>query len=188
MRRLLAVITLSLAVLVAGGCDDGGPSSDPTETPTTSPPSTSQSPTGPPTPDVPDDAQERTKAGAVAFVRYWVEVRNAATKSGDPSGLASISGKGCDYCNQDVASIRKGRENGDRIQSKGWSFVGAPEVLGKSSISKPVIQGLVRMSKVTVTDEDGKQESFPERLEVLEFSLRYLDDGWTLGNYEWIEA
>lgn len=186
MRQLLAAAALSLVVLVVGCDDDGGPSSDPTETLATPAPPTSQSPTVPAAPDVPLDAQQKTKAGAVAFVKHWVDVLNEADESGDPTKLDLLSGPKCRFCNQDIASIRKTHDEGGRVVTKGWRVLSSVPI-GKWSPS-PVMSTLVRIEKSTVIHADGRKEHFPARTQVMEFHLDYGDAGWIVTNYEWIST
>jgi len=84
MRRF--VVGAALVLLVAG-CG-GDPKADPS--PSTSPaPSISSTPTPSP-PTLPDAAKANTKAGAIAFVKYYVELVNHAQATGDVGKLQSV--------------------------------------------------------------------------------------------------
>jgi hypothetical protein len=99
--RRLAV--LALAGCVLAGC--GGskePKSDPTPA-TVGPSSPSPSPTAAPT--LPDAARANTKAGAIAFVRFYIDAFNHAQATGDTSMLALLEGPACRSCREVRQSI-----------------------------------------------------------------------------------
>ncbi|HET9499371.1 MAG TPA: hypothetical protein VFO98_03835, partial [Marmoricola sp.] len=71
MRRVIGAGVLVGAVFATAACG-GDPSSSPSPSPSVSP-SPSPSSTAPTPPPLPDAARKDTKAGAVAFVRHYVE-------------------------------------------------------------------------------------------------------------------
>ncbi len=97
--RAATVVVALLTAFVAGCDEDDGPtsippsdspsapeSSEPTEPTTTATPTE----TGPVEPTLPTDAEEESKAGVKAFVTYYWDVINYATKTGDVRVAASI--------------------------------------------------------------------------------------------------
>jgi hypothetical protein len=100
MRRLVVSAAL---VLVVAGCG-GDPKADPTRTPSS--PSTSVTPTATP-PVMPEAAKANTKAGAVAFVRYYVDAFNFAQATGSSTELASKSSAHCHECRAVLQGLRR---------------------------------------------------------------------------------
>ena len=92
-RRLVGAVVLLLAL---AGCGRD-PKADPPPTPS---PSTTPVSTTPSAPAMPDAAKENTKAGAIAFVRHYVEVLNYAQATGDVSALDSLEDPRCSSCDR----------------------------------------------------------------------------------------
>ncbi len=81
-----------LAALVLGGCG-GSPEPRPLPKPTTSP---SPSPSATPTPPVlPQAAKAKTKAGAIAFARTFIETLNYSGRHGRYGSLCESSTSHC---------------------------------------------------------------------------------------------
>ena len=91
MRTVWPRLTTGLAAglvaagLLLSGC--GGDSPEPKPLPKDSKSSPSASPSATP-PEMPAAAKKKTKAGAIAFVRHYVELINYAGRSGEPRPLA----------------------------------------------------------------------------------------------------
>jgi hypothetical protein len=108
--RIVGAVAL---LLVLAGCG-GDPKADPTPPPS---PSTSPASTTPSAPAMPEAAKANTKAGAIAFVRYYVDLINHAQATGDVSGLAGVEAPEC-------ASCTKGREYLTGIYAAGGHVTG----------------------------------------------------------------
>ncbi len=107
-----AVVCASLLALAA--CS-GGPEDDPE--PIIRSDAASESPSAEPTPE---PWEKRTKAGAVAFVKHWVDVFNEAGATGDTTELREISAAGCESCEQFADIIDKlERRAAPRCESTG---------------------------------------------------------------------
>lgn len=114
---VVAVGLLGGSLSGCGGTTDAGPPPSPSATPSTSP-SASPSPTAP---VMPDAARENTKAGAVAFVRHYVDLINHAQATGDTKALAAVEDRGCDSCRSGRRYLDSVYENG-RITGGAWSL------------------------------------------------------------------
>jgi hypothetical protein len=89
-----AGVVVVLAVLA--GCG-GDPKAEPTPSLSTPSVSTTPSPTAP---VMPAAASENSKAGAIAFVRYYIELINHAQATGDVAALAAVEDPDCKSCTQ----------------------------------------------------------------------------------------
>ncbi|MGY2873811.1 hypothetical protein ACVW00_001001 [Marmoricola sp. URHA0025 HA25] len=99
MRRAVlgavAVLVVVAVLLVVTGCG-ADPKADPSPAPST--PVTSPVSTTPSAPVLPEEAKANTKAGAVAFVKYYVELINHAQATGDVGSLQAVEAKECRSC------------------------------------------------------------------------------------------
>ena len=125
-RRVAASVT-AVVLLGAGvgGCDDG--SAEPSESglpseaemsasdPTPRPEPTSETPGGPTPPELPKLARSATKAGAKAFVAYYLELLNYAAHTGDVAPIRRNSTPGCQACREEARGWEQLYANG------GWA-------------------------------------------------------------------
>lgn len=103
VRRHLLVVLLALGLL--GGCGKEPPTAAPSgdaSTPVVTPSST---PTAAPV--LPEQAKGNTKAGAIAFVRHYVDVVNFAIETGRTGDLANLSHKSCGSCDRLIENVSK---------------------------------------------------------------------------------
>lgn len=123
MRPSRFLTATAVAALLLSGCSDDEPtpefSDDVTASSTAADPSTTpvteSSPTAPVEPALPAEAEEATKAGAEAFVRYYVELIDFAQASGDVRGLTDAASRSCGTCSAGARSIERIHERGGRI-------------------------------------------------------------------------
>lgn len=116
--RLAALLTvLGLTPTACGGAPEPPP--PPKAQPS---PSSTATPTAEPTaPAMPAKAREKTKAGALAFGRYYVTLVNAAQATGDVSGLAEVEAAGCNTCAQSRQAIERLYAEGATVTGGDWS-------------------------------------------------------------------
>ena len=132
------VAAVAVAVASSGalsGCSDAD--SDPpdsglpaeselTESPTspnpTEPSSTGSTPSGPQEPHLPAAASRPGKAGAKAFVAYYIRLLNYASWTGDTDAVRSY-GQGCRGCRADAGFFEGIYEHGGQIRGGRWSPV-----------------------------------------------------------------
>jgi hypothetical protein len=114
MKPALASLIVTAAVLLAG-C---GADADPPPTPATST-TTSVAPTqaGPVEPTPPPHAYDDTKAGVIAFAKYYFAVVDFSQQSGDTTLLKTLEAPGCAAC-------VGGRRAIERVAQEGGHFVG----------------------------------------------------------------
>jgi hypothetical protein len=121
MRTLgpqLAAGLLAVGVLI-GGCG-GSPEPSPLPKPSkSSSPSASATPTPP---VMPEAAKAKTKAGAIAFARHYVDLINHAQATGDASALLAVEDTTCGSC-------ERGRKYVDRVYGGGGTIQGGALVI-----------------------------------------------------------
>ena len=71
---------------------------------------------------MPAAARKSTKAGAKAFVLYWIDVLNYAGATGDVGGLRSISAQRCAGCAGVIGTMRRAYADGGRIVGGAWQL------------------------------------------------------------------
>jgi hypothetical protein len=115
MRR--SIIGFALLLVVAGCGSD--PKADPSlspSSPLTSPVSTTPSP-----PAMPEAAKANTKAGAIAFVRHYVDLVNYAQATGDVSPLQRVEDPRCESCTNVRQGVRDIYGSGGHIDGGAWN-------------------------------------------------------------------
>jgi hypothetical protein len=119
MRGLVAAV---LAGLLASGCG-GSPEPGPLPAPEKS--STPSASATPAPPVMPKAAKAKTRAGAEAFVRHYVQLVNYAGANGDTGPLRDASLDTCVKCMALADGIDKVYSSGGRIIGGGWTLVRA---------------------------------------------------------------
>lgn len=154
MRRILVTAALIAATALAGCSDEPEPRfEEPTESPTPSESTSSAAAEKEPW-------EEKSKAGAVAFARHWVDTFNEAQESGDVDELAALSSAGCKTCNGYVNQLRTLYGAGGTLESDGWNVlvVAPPPGQVKGAVEVTV---RVNRSAQRVVEPDGTTKRFP---------------------------
>ena len=138
MRRLAGFGLLVVVTGCSGATPAAGPGTLPPVAAAVAPPtSVPVSPSVEPV-EKPALADEATEAGAEAFARYWMAVRNEAYVTLDPTRLQAISRRGCATCEAYVESLSQARSEGRTYrggQSAVLSAVASPGLLkGKALV------------------------------------------------------
>lgn len=123
-RATIAALTLAAALALAACEEEDGPSSpSPSDTPSvpesSSPtdPTTTATEAGPVEPTLPVEAEAKSRAGAEAFVRFYWDVVNYATETGDVRLLMQLDQPSCMGCAGGIDLI-------EAVYSSGGHFVG----------------------------------------------------------------
>ena len=169
---------LFAASLLVSGCG-GNPEPQPLPKPTVSPsPSASASATPP---VMPSAAKAKTKAGAIEFARYYVELINHAQATGDTVALAGLESPECKTCARSRKGIERLYESGAVVRGGDWSIGGI------SAIRNPATDGwLVELAvrfgpqfidrPGSADDQDLKGGRLPVNLQ-----LEWRDSSWQVG-------
>ncbi len=172
-RRLIVAITLASAL---AGCG-GNPKAQPSPTPNTSPVSTTPS-----APAMPDEANRKTKAGAAAFVRHYIELLNHLEATGDEGPLLAVSSPDCRSCSSVIEAANKIYDAGGHVEGGRWS-------VDEVTPSRPAvatwtvrIKGRIAPSKV-VTGSTDTERSGTGGPASAEFVLTF-DGGWKVAQWQ----
>jgi hypothetical protein len=126
-RHTLAALCGVLCLLVSA-CG-GSAKSQPLPRPTAS-----LSPSASPTPPVmPAAAKEKTKAGAIAFARHYVDLINHAQATGDVSPLAAAERPDCTSCQRSRSAVTQLYESGATVDGGDWTIEGADALKNQGS-------------------------------------------------------
>lgn len=127
---LKLVVAASLLVVVAG-CSDPEPK-EPRPSPSATPTVTA--------PTMPAQAKENTDEGAAAFVKYYIDVLNYASNTGQVEDLSGLSSPQCQGCNGYIKLYRDTYKAGGYFKDSDWSL-GALDV--RFEDSRAVVFGTV---------------------------------------------
>lgn len=123
--RLVAGLAAAALLSGCGGTPEPGPVADRSASPA---PSASTSPsaspsTSPVAPVMPAAAKKRTKAGAEAFVTFYVTILNYAGTHGETAGLRDIALPTCIKCKALADGIDDIYSRGGHINGGGWTVL-----------------------------------------------------------------
>jgi hypothetical protein len=172
----------ALAVMLALASCGGDPKADPTPTPSS--PATTPVSTTPAPPVMPEAAKANTKAGAVAFVRYYIAAFNHAQKTGATEDLVAASTSACDDCQAAISGL-------DEIYAAGGHIEGGELVPGSASVEHNAIERywlvLVRVesgpqSVATISTAEPKE--FPGGSRSMQFSLTRSGGTWKVTSWK----
>jgi len=129
-RAAIGVVALLLTFAVAG-CDEDDPSGTPPPSSTPSSPGSSSpteatstpTQTGPVEPTLPAEAGRDSKAGVEAFVTFYWDVVNYATKTGDVRLLRELDQPSCEGCEGGIQGIERIYHRGGRIVGGEYAVV-----------------------------------------------------------------
>jgi hypothetical protein len=177
MRRAVlgavALLVVVAVLLMLTGC--GG---DPKAVPSPSPSSPATSPvsTTPSAPVMPEEAKADSKAGAIAFVKYYVELINHAQATGDVQALADVESEKCRSCISAQKTLQEIYGVGGHIE--GGALVGEVQ----SAARRPDLGGFtvfvaVRFGPQKVVRPDGTTSLDGGRT-IMTLVVRHNVDGW----------
>jgi hypothetical protein len=164
MRALRVLAGAGVSVVLAAGCTGGSGAAPSASTSASASVSTLPSPSVTPsaTASVPAAARAHTKAGAEAFVRFYMDQVNLAWTTPDDTLLAGLYDPGCKSCSgldevaHDLAA--KGRHYASRpvALQRADGYAGAPA--GQQLVHVQVVQ-----NAVDILDSSGSKVSSDQR-------------------------
>lgn len=170
MKTLIGAAALG-ALLLSGCGGDAEPKFE--ASPTPSPTSAS------PTPDEPEPWDEKTDAGAIAFVEHWIDLFNESTRTGDSSRLLESSSATCVTCSNFAELTTRVYEEGGYVDGGKWTVTSTSEPERSSKdllISVDISQALQRI----VESAGAEPETFPGGTVDYVARVRWGRDGWKM--------
>lgn len=176
-RRLLAVGSAIGLLLPLAACGGDDPDTKPSPTKSASASSSpSESPTASTAPSLPADAEENTKAGAIAFVKHYVDLVNHLQFKGDATPLRQASAKSCVKCKGVADGLVGLYANGGHVEGGAWVVTNARADTGPRK-SWLVLIG-VNSSAQVVTKGDGTSQELPPGKTSQEFQVERKGATW----------
>jgi hypothetical protein len=166
---------LSAAVVLLSGCvrnPEPAPAPAPTKTPS---PSASASPSPP---VMPEAAKARTKAGAIAYAKGFIEALNFAGASGDTKALRSLFIPLCTRCEAIADGIDQTYAAGGYFRGGNWTPTSFKFYVLRNDVA--VLDAIVNYEAQTWLKSRGEKpityRSSQNNLKA--FNLRWQNTGW----------
>jgi hypothetical protein len=165
---------------------EAGPQATPSPTTPTTPWPTTPSvttatakPTGPVEPELPKAAEASNRAGAEAFVRYYIALINFAGSTGHTTELKRHS-SGCSSCDNLASAFQETYERGGHYDSRGWRIYSQFTVREPSGTWVSLLE--VQQTPMTWVEKAGAEpKKLPPKRLNLRFELERLrHHGWSV--------
>lgn len=174
MRRFTVVVVMVAGLLAGaalGGCGGSDSTADPSPSPSPTP-----SPTGL---VMPAAAKEHTKAGAVAFVKHYVQALNAAMSTGETAAVQRLAAPSCRSCANVVGQIRDIYTHGGHSKGGRWKVLRATAA-ERQPPQTALVYALVQFEpQVLFRTGDARPRRYPGGKQLFNFRLRF-NDGWAV--------
>ena len=132
-------------------------------------------------PAMPPEAKEDSKAGAIAFVKHYIDVFNYASNTGDVEELQKLSDPKCEACRNYIQLFDKTYSEGGYFKDSDW-ILSDPRLEVRDQAS--VVLGHIHAPAGTYKVRKGidVKPGDPE-----DFAATYLPfhatDGWQMSNF-----
>ncbi len=171
--RALTALAVGLGCAVSGCSDNAKPK--PLPSPSAS--SSSASPSATP-PTMPAQARGTSAKSAEAFARFYVDLVNHASRTGDTSSLDQFGDDSCQSCQAISRNVAKIYDSGGRIESRGWSLRSVSAVPGQP-LRRPILDlGVVQSPEQVQETSDGPRKSFEGGRQPMTMYLERTHEGW----------
>ncbi len=133
-------------------------------------------------PVMPEVAKEDSKEGAVAFVKYYVQLLNAASSSGNTQSLRALHLRSCGACDSVADLIDRTYDLGGRIEGDGWTIRSVRFFRDPSHVDEALINTVVSVGAQRVYQSSSPEPKVFEgnpRREVL-WGLRHKSGHWRI--------
>jgi len=175
MHRTIAMTTVLLLSATAAGCVSAEEPGDPPATSVATPTEpTATAADGPP--ELPEDATEKTTAGAKAFVGFYIELINYGLTHNDPLPLTAASSQECEPCNRIIKSIEENARRGGGQVGGEWHAAELAPVGGQPQ-ARPVIVAAIDVHRGYYrTRANGPRHSIDAKRVIYEFWIQRVDE------------
>jgi Family of unknown function (DUF6318) len=173
MRGFVAAAVVIAVTALAGCTDEPTPRfEEPTRTPSASDSTSSAAAEREPW-------EEKSKAGAVAFARHWVDLLNEAQVTGQVARLRATSTSQCVTCQDLAEQLESLYAKGGRVETDGWNvlLVGPPQGVAGGSAEVTI---RVARAPQRVYDGDGPPERFVADRSTFSAGLVWKNEQWLM--------
>jgi hypothetical protein len=133
---------------------------------------------------MPAEARGTSKRSAKAFVRYYVEVLNHATATGDTSRVRQLSAPSCESCAAMLERIDEIYANGGYLAGDGWRITDM-KYQPLQPRRHPIISVGIRLTPQRVVERQGGSiERFEGGKNRLDLTLGRDERSWTVAQLE----
>ena len=185
MVRTVVVLVVSLIGLAACGGED--PTADPTpiqaSSSSVSSPTASESESAEPEVEL---WQQKSRAGAKAFVDHWAAVWSEAVVTGELDEFRSISHPKCFVCNSYLDDAEKVYGDGGHVESEPWRVLRKWYDHRQPLESPRVTADMITPRTVVIWNAEGKREVIPQERTRYTAALRWSASGWRMFELEYI--
>ena len=168
----LAFVGVVTSLILTGCSGDPEPRFEP-------PPSTTPTTSEPTEEPEPESYEVRSKEGAVAFARHWVDVFNAAV-SGDTAELVESSDPHCATCNGFLDRIRSVYDAGGSYQAFDWRVL-VTSITPRQSLERPeLVVRILRGAERYRESSKAEVELSPASRSTYRVELLWGEGGWRM--------
>ena len=172
MRRYVAMLVLSVLLVGCGG--DPQPAAPPAPA---TPTGTTPTPVAAPT--MPEQATKNTRAGAVEFVRYYVEVLNYAARTGNLDELTFLADRGCASCKGVAEKLGTIYSRHGHVEGGVWRIKDLVHVAANRTIRGWFVSVLVTFEEQEIwRTAAGPPSQIKAGSHFLSFQVGRFTDGW----------
>lgn len=183
-----------LAPFAVVACDGGGGEPEPKFTDSSSAASTESSaatdepsPTGPVEPTMPVEAEEATKAGAEAFVGYYIDLINYAQKTGDVGPLRRHTLDSCVPCEGGIQLVTNVYARGGRFKGGEYVTLDSKARTNVDGVQGWFVDTRVRTKAQIVEGAGDLDKTYPGGTSLYRFKLDRAGDSWLLADWDTLQ-
>jgi len=129
---------------------------------------------------MPTEARGTSKAAAKAFARYYIDVLNYATSTGDTSEANTVSAPDCESCIAMLAKIDAVYANGGYFEGDGWSVTSLKYQPLQPKREPVVSVGIVVAPQHMLAKRNADIVSFEGGRNRLTLRLSFADGMWSV--------
>lgn len=181
----MSCAALLAAVSLVGACSstpEPTPSSTTpvvtTPAPSTSAPSPTVTTPSPSATGIPAAAKVKSEAGAIAFVKYYVDSVNRAWTTPDPAVLKALGDPGCISCTSLTKTAEQLKNDGQRYVSNPASISDVVAVKGAAAGRQLVKAKFVQHKVSVINSSGGVVLTDPQKQGTLRIELAWTGGGW----------
>lgn len=132
---------------------------------------------------MPAAASENSRAGAIAFVRYYISVFNEAQSSGRTEVLEQLSHEDCRDCQAAIDGLKQLYQAGGQIV--GGRLQAGPATAARNAAEREWLI-LLRVDsgpQSVKATADAQPKQMPGGQRSMQFAVRYMSGGWKVASW-----